>query len=663
MAQQTIAVNLIGSSSALTGELRKASKSWRELDVAMGKVMRGQVQYNGELGRFTNSNGRIVTSLGGMRKRLEEVKLEKARLAATVAALSKEFSQEELEILGLSGALQQVNMGMKATHAGAGTAQFAVTSLGQAFADAGQFGMGMSQGIRAVNNNIQQVAQAIMMTTAATGGLSKGFKAMWASMMGPSGVLLAFFAVTAAVEAWTNVAQRAEKEANGIADSFSGMFEVIKKGDSVQIASSKRLEDYRDGLKALSQESLEIANSQLNVVHDRLTGSTFISTALNEEGRAALEASEQYERLSESLREQIEDAKNYEAALEAREKSLGINGIRVEDLTAKNELLATRIRELAVPMSDEARALDEQNKKLQQQADFLQLLADARANMAKITADRMSKVAAELEDAYPDLPELTHKDLELRGFVTDAMNEQSAGLRTAVNNLNEFDKQIDATIKGVRAARAAGNERLAQDLIWDSMPDPSELDLGDKLETEASKVEDAAARLQVALSKQIGGAVADFAVSIASSDGGFKSFGDKVKGSLGSLMVSLGKSMIQFGTAGIAIKKFVTNPYLAFAAGSALVALGSRLAQSAQKSVSSGLGGGGGGGSMAAPGYTVPDRSIFAPGATNAVYGGNSATSVTGRFVVEGRDLVAVVQSESSFQQEMGISNNLVIGG
>jgi hypothetical protein len=232
-----------------------------------------------------------------------------------------------------------------------------------------------------------------------------------------------------------------------------------------------------------------------------------------------------------------------------------------------------------------------------------------------------------------------------------------------VNNLNEFDKQIDATIKGVRAARAAGNERLAQDLIWDSMPDPSELDLGDKLETEASKVEDAAARLQVALSKQIGGAVADFAVSIASSDGGFKSFGDKVKGSLGSLMVSLGKSMIQFGTAGIAIKKFVTNPYLAFAAGSALVALGSRLAQSAQKSVSSGLGGGGGGGSMAAPGYTVPDRSIFAPGATNAVYGGNSATSVTGRFVVEGRDLVAVVQSESSFQQEMGISNNLVIGG
>ena len=108
---------------------------------------------------------------------------------------------------------------------------------------------------------------------------------------------------------------------------------------------------------------------------------------------------------------------------------------------------------------------------------------------------------------------------------------------------------------------------------------------------------------------------------------------------------------------------------------------------------------------MVAPGYTIPDRSIFAPGATNAaqymgnsapvetsilqdrsvyapvetnimqdrsvyapvetnaVYGGNSTTSVTGRFVVEGRDLVAVVQSESSFQQEMGISNNLVIGG
>jgi len=43
-----------------------------------------------------------------------------------------------------------------------GSSTFAVVSVGQAFQDAGQFGMGMAQGVRAVTNNIQMSAQSIM---------------------------------------------------------------------------------------------------------------------------------------------------------------------------------------------------------------------------------------------------------------------------------------------------------------------------------------------------------------------------------------------------------------------------------------------------------------------------------------------------------------------
>ena len=143
----------------------------------------------------------------------------------------------------------------------------------------------------------------------------------------------------------------------------------------------------------------------------------------------------------------------------------------------------------------------------------------------------------------------------------------------------------------------------------------------------------------------------------------------------GSFLTSWSKQLLQtglaaagFGKAMLAIRSALSGgpagAVAAIAGGVALAAIARRLRASARAAANpGGSGGGAGGGSMVAPGYTIPDRSIFAPGATNAVYGGNSATNVTGRFVVEGRDLVAVVQSESSFQQEMGISNNLVIGG
>lgn len=56
---------------------------------------------------------------------------------------------------------------------------------------------------------------------------------------------------------------------------------------------------------------------------------------------------------------------------------------------------------------------------------------------------------------------------------------------------------------------------------------------------------------------------------------------------LAGLAKQIGQSMIKFGIAGIAIKRLAINPYLAIAAGAGLIALGSALSASVQKSTGS----------------------------------------------------------------------------
>lgn len=87
--------------------------------------------------------------------------------------------------------------------------------------------------------------------------------------------------------------------------------------------------------------------------------------------------------------------------------------------------------------------------------------------------------------------------------------------------------------------------------------------------------------LSAGLSSALQNAAADVAYgfgemlgNLMSGAGGVENFGKRVLTSLAGLLKEMGKSLIGFGTAGIALKVFAKNPYLALAAGIGLVALG-----------------------------------------------------------------------------------------
>jgi hypothetical protein len=81
---------------------------------------------------------------------------------------------------------------------------------------------------------------------------------------------------------------------------------------------------------------------------------------------------------------------------------------------------------------------------------------------------------------------------------------------------------------------------------------------------------------------------------------GFRGLGRLLLGVVGAMLKTIGQALIAFGIAGDAIRKFITNPLAAIAAGVALIALGTALASAAGNAVSAGgaaLAGGGGGAS------------------------------------------------------------------
>lgn len=89
------------------------------------------------------------------------------------------------------------------------------------------------------------------------------------------------------------------------------------------------------------------------------------------------------------------------------------------------------------------------------------------------------------------------------------------------------------------------------------------------------------------ISSGVSGMFSSVGEALANGGNVMQAIGDQLVAGLGNLAKSIGEQMIQFGVAGIALKKLAMNPYLALAAGAALVALGSMASASIGKQASS----------------------------------------------------------------------------
>lgn len=215
-----------------------------------------------------------------------------------------------------------------------------------------------------------------------------------------------------------------------------------------------------------------------------------------------------------------------------------------------------------------------------------------KTNLAFNTSESIEKLKSDLVNAKVEVPvkiKITKEDEE----------------PTKPVSFKFSDTMFDPLTKDLKATNdvlAAESSRTYQ--ILNTQLPIAFTDSGKKVKEaiEAMELEKSIADLNKKLSEivtqgvvnGISDSFASIGAAIAGGTNIIESVGKSLLSSFGKLLGELGKELIAYGVGMIAVKIAIKNPYLAIAAGAALVALGAGLSASVNKKVeSSGFGGGG----------------------------------------------------------------------
>jgi len=536
MAEQNVVIKI-------QADVSKATNNIKVLQEAIAKLSTSGTQAAAGTEKVGNAAKKTATASQLLDKEIKkiiagEANLDKVADLATAALKEQTAAAERLaevsaaveEAVGKKGKQVLEGAGQVRTLGDAsGAASFALLSVGQAFQDSAQFGMGFAQGLRAVNNNIQQVFTSIALGSAQAGGFKNFFAEMRGQLFGPGGAIIAFSILSAGLEFFANRAQQAEKATKLLNDAL---------GESAERAIE---------VTGITQKQYEFEISSLSQVVSGLE--TRISLADD------LVAKE--ERLAE-LQTASFDMSDRIPALEQEISRLKAEGVIAngEELEANKAVLEVLKQRLA-----EARA----NQLIQQ---TLQDLGGQEVEQVKTSAELFREQTAEAAKRNNEagrLPPILDAQIELYKIIKVGNKQIEAAAKA--RELRELD--IAAAIKAQNLALKERADAPGEDGF---LPE-GDLELGKRLITDADR---AMRRLNKTFQNTAAQGMTQVISGFAEMAFSGASFSSAILGPIADMAISLGK--IAIGTA-IAIKGIRSafesmNPVAAFAAGVALVALG-----------------------------------------------------------------------------------------
>jgi hypothetical protein len=267
--------------------------------------------------------------------------------------------------------------------------------------------------------------------------------------------------------------------------------------------------------------------------------------------------------------------------------------------------------------------------------------------------------------------EQNHKTLELQGAINnlsrDAANSEmsySKALKGATKEIaakaevlkKSYDEARKQAIEDVggKPKKAIANEVTVTTNMKDGKNDLKNVQkYKDQLNNANIATQNAADEmakktldLSSTLNSAWGGAadgLGTFLGDLISGKASVSDFGSFVAMQFADLAVTVGKQMIAFGATGIALKLLIKNPWLALAAGVALVAVGT----AAKSKISASIASGGGGATSAAGGGGSGDYNYDARQSMGSSKMQNINVTVGGEFTLKNGVLVAGINQEN----------------
>lgn len=356
-------------------------------------------------GKITDETGKVVKSFGELAKQYDKA-----------AASGKRYKEQSRELSKL-----QENQARSAGLAGAATFE-----LGRTISD-------MPFGLVAVSNNISQLGTLMSALVVNAGSVRNALKLIKAQLIGPSGILIAFQLVTAAVTYFAQKQNEAKEETEEFSNSLVLQSKVVAGLRQMYLETEGPLERQLELLKALALEDkgLQKILSEGNASQEQRVD---IAT----EYIKALEQLRIREKDLLDMREKVKDANE---DLDISEEKIAANRRLINELTGQRDptgAVANRIFEL----ENENRIISEQLDLLNKIASGLNYVANETERINQLAQQRTNLLFL-TEEEQKALTKAAPETVKYFQEQISKLEQQRDSFATTTEEIRRYNAQID----------------------------------------------------------------------------------------------------------------------------------------------------------------------------------------------------------------------------
>lgn len=541
-------------------------------------------------------------------------------------------------------------------------------------------------GIIGVGNNIQQLAQSFSSLGNAGDSVGSKIKLAFGAIFSSGNLLI--LGVSALTTALTFLSQKgffdAEKAAKSLDDQLKEYKDTLGSIDKATLQGVQDSEKQLQKFRALTAqaENLNVSNKdRLAAVNELQKQYPDYLGNLTKEQILTGQVGDSYDLLTKQI---IANAKAKAFSDEITKNSTDLRTIEKQQNETANEILAKRVELQNAEARSNQSALRVSGQLAATDLDVSRIKSELTDLIDKQT--QSIRDSNKIKETNLELDGLINKELQNGAVFTNNVTEANKKLIRTFEDLSKIDplisftkksteesffslvandldalsakiastkKDYEANIKGITQS----NQALTQSLqgsgisveqfyaaIANGAADgfSSLNQFVQSLSTTQQFINDAFGALEKGIENTIGDVA--FAIGDALASGGnvLQAGGAALLEGIAGIMNQLGQMAIEAGFTILAIKKSLEtlNPYVAIAAGIALIALAGYVSSKAKKISKSGGGGGGGGGASSVGSSGIGGGTSFAGGGQGSLFQQNK--DLNGELVVRGQDLVYV---------------------
>lgn len=568
-------------------------------------------------------------------KRLGDLKVKKTKLGLDTSDLDRQITSTKNKLTDLKESVKTTGSSFSAMTP-------KVANGGNALMQFSRIAQDAPYGIIGIGNNLTATAEAFSYLKNQTGSTGGALKALASSLMGSGGILLGISLVTTAFTLFAqsglsiddvvgkltgtfNKFKQSMSEANAEAsktasEQVSSANAYVSAAKNINLSMSDRLiavkklqDEYPAYFGNLSKE--QILNGNVTGAVNELTKALIAKAKASAySGKIADLASEEF-KLREKESEVIgKIKKQFNEIAIAKATAASAGG---QAATATNMAYGDAVDVLQSQRSSLKDVQEEIKQNIKEQAKWTVEINKSVA--ASLPLDGGKPKTASTNTAKVEKPKKSDFNFE-KGFIPGGIVNPNLGLVTPD--------------LGVDEAAIIANEKLKL-----------------ALELQRKTLENFNAELGSIVTNGTVNALAGIgeAIGTAMASGGnvIDAVGKTILSSMGAMLQELGKATIAYGVGLVAVKAAIKNPYLAVAAGVAMVALGSAMSKSVSKSASSNPVTSGGG-------SVSTGASVSSPTSSTSSSGSSGFTSGTVVFEISGQSLIGVLSNTLDKNKRLG---------